>query len=414
VTMRITCVSVSDQLGGSEVALAGLITALERFRPEWQFQVVLPGNGPLRERLSETRAICSIVPMPQAVSSLGEWAAVQDGWRAGSQVALGIKLCGTAAALRRYESQLGRVISEFRPNVVHTNGLKAHVLGARLRTPDAGLVWHLHEYISRRRLTRWLLRRYGSRCSAIVANSASVAEDVVNSIRPRFVVHVVPNPVDMNLFSPNGASVDLDRLAGLPAAPGNVTRVGLVATYGRWKGHEVFLDALRQLASRSEIRGYIIGGPIYDTSNSQLTRGDLASMIESRGLQGCVGLTGFLEPASAMRALDVVVHASTEPEPFGLVIAEAMACGKPVVTTGYGGAAELVSDGKDALIAAAGDSAPLVEAIARLASDPGLRAAIGERARETARWKFAPETVASQLAGVFETAAVGSGVAQPA
>jgi glycosyltransferase involved in cell wall biosynthesis len=412
--MRITWVSVSDQLGGSEVALAGMVTALERLRPEWQFQVILPGEGPLRERLSETRAICSIVPMPEAVSSLGEWGAVQDGWRAGSQVALGIKLCGTAAALPGYESHLGRVISEFRPNVVHTNGLKAHVLGSRLRTPDAGLVWHLHEYISRRRLTRWLLRRYRSRCSAIVANSASVADDLSNSIRPECAVHIVPNAVDVNVFSPTGASIDLDQVAGLPAAPANVTRVGLVASYGRWKGHEVFLDAMRQLASRFAIRGYIIGGPIYDTSNSQLTRGDLETMIASRALGGCVGLTGFVEPASAMRGLDIVVHASTEPEPFGLVIAEAMACGRAVVTTGYGGAAELISDGEDALVAAAGQSRDLAHAIAKLANDPGLRAAIGERARETARVKFAPETIAAQLGHVFESAAGRSAVAQPA
>lgn len=412
--MRITWVSVSDQLGGSEVALVGMVTALERLRPGWQFQVILPGEGPLLARLSETRAICSIVPMPEAVSSLGEWAAVQDGWRAGSQVALGIKLCGTAAALPGYESHLGRVISEFRPNVVHTNGLKAHVLGARLRAPDAGLVWHLHEYISRRRLTRWLLRRYRSRCSAIVANSASVANDVSTSIRPACRVHIVPNAVDVNVFSPIGTSIDLDHLASLPDAPADVTRVGLVATYGRWKGHEVFLDAMRQLASRFAIRGYIIGGPIYDTSNSQLTRGDLETMIAARALGGCVGLTGFVEPASAMRGLDIVVHASTEPEPFGLVIAEAMACGRAVVTTGQGGAAELISDGEDALVAAAGQSSALADAIAKLATDPGLRAAIGKRARETARVKFAPESVASQLARVFETAAVHSAAPQPA
>lgn len=412
--MRISCLSVSDQLGGSEVALAGMVMALERLRPEWQFQIILPGDGPLRERLRQTRAICSVVPMPAAVSRLGEWAAVQDGWRAASQVALGIKLCGTAAALPKYESHLGRAISEFRPNVVHTNGLKAHVLGARLRTCDAALVWHLHEYISRRRLTRWLLSRYGSRCSAIVANSASVAEDVTNSIRPPCAVHVVPNTVDVNVFSAGGASIDLDRLAGLPGAPVNVTRVGLVATYGRWKGHAVFLDALRQLASRLSIRGYIIGGPIYDTARSQLTRRELEAMIHSRGLDECVGLTGFVESAPAMRALDIIVHASTEPEPSGLVIAEAMACGKAVITTGYGGAAELIADGQNALVAAAGQSTALVEAIAKLANDPSLRAEIGQRARETACVKFAPETIASQLSGVYEKAAARSRLAQPA
>ena len=165
-----------ERLGSTrrlEVALAGMVTALERLRPDWQFQVVLPGDGPLRDRLNETRATCSVVPMPAALSRLGEWAAVQDGWRASSQVALGIKLCGTAGLPA--ESRLGRAISNFHPDVIHTNGLKAHVLGARLRRPDASLVWHLHEYISPRKLTGWLLRRYASRCSAIVANSASVA-----------------------------------------------------------------------------------------------------------------------------------------------------------------------------------------------------------------------------------------------
>ena len=165
--MRISCLSVSDQLGGSEVALLGMVTSLEALRPDWQFQVILPGDGPLRQRFGETRAICSVVPMPPAVARLGEWAAVEAGWRPGSQVALGIKLCGSAAALPGYESHLGQAISEFHPNIVHTNGLKAHVLGARLRTRGTELVWHLHEYISRRRLTRWLLRRYQSRCSAL-------------------------------------------------------------------------------------------------------------------------------------------------------------------------------------------------------------------------------------------------------
>ena len=158
-------------------------------------------------------------------------------------------------------------------------------------------------------------------------------------------VHVVPNSVDLDVFSPTGGRLDLDRLAGLPPAAAHETRVGLVATYGRWKGHEVFLDALRRVASRRPIRGYIIGGPIYDTSNSQFSRHDLQTMIDSRELGGCVGLTGRVESAPAMRALDIIVHASTAPEPFGLAIAEAMACGKAVITTGFGGAAELISNG---------------------------------------------------------------------
>jgi glycosyltransferase involved in cell wall biosynthesis len=411
--MRLTCLSVSDQLGGSEVALVSMISALERLRPEWQFHVVLPGDGPLRERLNACRAICSVVPMPAALSRTGEWAAVQDGWSVASQLALALRLCGTAAALPAYEWRLKRAIAEFQPDVIHTNGLKAHILGARIRLPGAQVVWHVHEYISRRAVTRWLMRRYASRCSAILANSESVAADIAASIGPVPDVHVIPNAIDVNVFSPTGARLDLDRLAGLPPAPAEVMRVGLVATYGRWKGHAVFLDAIHAVSRGRPIRGYIIGGPIYDTSNSQLTERDLRAMIDARDLGRCVGLTGFVEPAPAMRALDIVVHASTEPEPFGLVIAEAMACGKAVITTGYGGAAELITSGRDALVAAAGESRAMADAIERLATDRALRAAIGERARESARVRFTPETVGSQVAGVFEMVDLRSAVAQP-
>jgi glycosyltransferase involved in cell wall biosynthesis len=244
--------------------------------------------------------------------------------------------------LPAYETRLARSVSEFHPDIIHTNGLKAHILGARLRGAHVPLVWHLHEYISRRRLTRWLLRRYASRCSAAIANSSSVAADVSASLGASPSVHVVPNGVDLNVFSPQGARLDLDRAAGLPPISG-VLRVGLVATYSRWKGHDVFLDAIQRSRCAQQLRGYIIGGPLYDTANSQLTRQELQSMIDSRQLTGRVGLTGFVEAAPAMRSLDVVVHASTEPEPFGLVIAEAMACARPVITTGYGSSSATTS-----------------------------------------------------------------------
>jgi glycosyltransferase involved in cell wall biosynthesis len=85
-----------------------------------------------------------------------------------------------------------------------------------------------------------------------------------------------------------------------------------------------------------------------------------------------------------------------------------------VVTTGEGGAAELVAHGHDALVAATGEADVLADAIQKLATNPPLRAAIGERARETARARFAPTVVASQLGQVFETISFRSAVAQSA
>ena len=401
--MRVSCLSVSDQMGGSEVALVGMISAVRRLRPDWTFQVVLPGDGPLGRRLQDIGAVTSVVGMPAPLARLGEWGAVSDGWSAGAQLALGLRLCETAAALPGYESRLRHAISVFQPDLIHTNGFKAHVLGARLKGRRQALVWHLHEYVSRRRVSRWLLRRYMTRCDGVIANSESVAANARSSFLSMSPLHVVTNSIDLDVFHPNGARLDLDALSGLPPAPSDVVRVGLIATFGRWKGHDLFLDAIQRAASSRPIRGYVIGGPMYDTLNSQYTRSDLQAMIAARQLDNHVGLTGFVEAAPAMRSLDIVVHASTEPEPFGLVIAEAMACGRAVITTGDGGAAELVERGHDALIAPAGDRATLAEAIATLAGSPALRASMGERARLAAVSRFAPEKMAADVVRVFES-----------
>src|SRR5579862_640252 len=130
------------------------------------------------------------------------------------------------------------------------------------------------------------------------------------------------------------------------------------------------------------VRGYLIGGPLYETEGSQSDPEDLRRLAARLGLTGRVGFTGFVaEPAAAMRALDVVVHASTQPEPFGLVIAEAMACGKAVLVSDTAPLEELVSPGEDALTYPAGDSLVLAARIAELAKDRGLRSRLGQAAR---------------------------------
>jgi glycosyltransferase involved in cell wall biosynthesis len=400
--MRICWLSVSDQLGGSEIALLTMIRGLREARPDWISQVILPGSGPLRERVEAAGASCVVVPMPAALARIGESATIRQGWNPKAALALGLRLGATAMALPTYEALLGRAILAFHPDVIHTNGLKAHVLGARLALPRPALVWHQHEYVSQRRLTRWLLRRYASRCRAIIANSASVAADVRSALTVCPPLHVVHNAVDLQVFRPDGPRLDLDALAGLPPAPADTIRVGLVATFARWKGHEVFLDALQRIPSSRNVRGFIVGGPLYDTSGSQYSRRDLEFMIDARNLRSRVGLTGFVDAASAMRALDVVVHASVEPEPFGLAIAEAMACGCAVITTGHGGAAELIDPRHDALVAPGGDARALATGIERLAGDAVLRQELGRAARAAALARFPVQRMAGEVASVFE------------
>jgi len=186
-------------------------------------------------------------------------------------------------------------------------------------------------------------------------------------------------------------------MAGLTPAPPGTRRVGLPATFARWKGHEVFLRALAGL-KRTDVRGFVIGGPVYQTGDSQWSTGELRDRIVALGLEGRVGATGFVADMPAVyRALDVVVHASTRPEPFGLVIPEAMACGRLVMATRTGGAAELFEHGVNAVGMDVADVPTMIATLENLLADPDRRAVIAGRARDHVVARFGRQRFAAAL-----------------
>jgi glycosyltransferase involved in cell wall biosynthesis len=250
-----------------------------------------------------------------------------------------------------------------------------------------------------------LLRMHAGRCSVAIANSASVAEDIRAACSGRIRVEKVWNAVDLKEFSPEGSALDLDAACGLPPAGDTVVRFGLVGTLAQWKGHDVFLRALAMLPAGLPVRGYIVGGPLYHTDASQWRLEDLKRMVAGLGLEGKVGFTGFLaRPAEAMRALNVVVHASTKPEPFGLVIVEGMACGRAVIVSRAGGAAEFTTNGVNALAHMPGDAGGLARLMIRLAQDQELRERLSAAGRRTAERDFDRSRLGRQLAPIYESA----------
>jgi glycosyltransferase involved in cell wall biosynthesis len=406
--MRIAFLSVSGEFGGSESALWQLVRGVRRLSPETSCALVVPREGPLAARVRETGADIHVLPMPDALSSFGEWSI-----RGASAMAKrSAAMVAAVTAASAYQRALQARLAEIDPDIIHTNGFKMHVLGTRAASPNASPVWHLHEYVSHRPLSRRLLRLHASRAAAVVANSRSVADDARAALGPNAPVTSLYNAVDLTEFSPEGPAIDLDALSGLSPAPAGTVRVGLVATFARWKGHDTFLRAVA--AAGDGIRAYVIGGPVYDTIGSQHTIEELRARAVSLGVAGRIGFTGFLPRAAhAMRALDVVVHASTEPEPFGLVIAEGLACGRAVIVSAAGGAAELVEHGVDALTYAPDDAPALAKAIATLAADADLRFRLGSAARDRAVRRFDPDVFARGFLQIYDRAAArtGTGVA---
>jgi len=400
--LRLMYLSPTGQMGGAESSLVDVLASLRRAEPSWPLHLLASSVGPLIARAKALGVTTEVLPFPSAIARLGEHAATAS---AGGAAWFAARIGLASPAAIRYCAALSRAIDAFHPDIVHTNGLKMHVLGAWARGRPR-LVWHLHDYLGPRPTTTALLRWNHSRVATVVANSASVAADATRALGNGTRVVTVRNAVDLDRFSTAGARADLDALAGLPApAPGTV-RVGLVATLARWKGHATFLEAISRLPEHLPFRAYVVGGPMYQTDGSQYSLEDLRHLARSLGIADRVAFTGFVhQPEAVFRSLDVVVHASTAPEPFGLVIAEAMACGRAVIVSNAGGAAELVTPGVDACVHVPGEAGSLAAHIVTLAEDAELRARMGRAARVTAERSFDRARLATELVPIYRAAA---------
>ena len=159
--------------------------------------------------------------------------------------------------------------------------------------------------------------------------------------------------------------------------------VGIVARLQRWKGVHVYAEAMASVCKEvPDARGVIIGGvhhlePDYEPW--------LRNRINELGMGEKIRMVGVQRNVPEwMQAMDVVVHAS-EREPFGIVVVEAMALGKPVVATRPGGPEEIITHDSDGQLVMWNKPEELAEAILRYLRDPEWARSLGERAKQRSR-----------------------------
>ena len=211
-------------------------------------------------------------------------------------------------------------------------------------------------------------------CSDVIASAQA-------SLWPhRRVVPVLPC-VDRSRFSETAVPPpdDARHMLGLPP---DGPLVGIVARMQRWKGVHVYVDAMaRVLETRPDARGVIVGGS-HDLEPDYAS--DIDRQIKAHGIADRVVRVGFQSDIPLwMQAMDVVVHASDR-EPFGMVIIEAMALGKPVVAGADGGPREIITDGVNGFLADYGDDQGLADRILAYLTNPSLRYTMGSAARQRA------------------------------
>ncbi|HUH86154.1 MAG TPA: glycosyltransferase, partial [Stellaceae bacterium] len=248
----------------------------------------------------------------------------------------------------------------------------------------------------------WLKRRYNrvmAEGERVIAISRFVAEHAmaVYGVTPE-KLRIVERGVDFSRFDPERTSAErVIRLAREWQLPDGVPVVMLPGRLTRWKGQLVLIDAVQRLAER-DLCCVVLG------SGEQRYRRELLDAIAAKGQGGRFQMVEDCRdmPAAYMLA-DVVVSASTRPEGFGRVIAEAQAMGRPVIATDHGGAREILLDGETGSLVPPGDADALAAAIDRaLALDGAQRAVLAQRAIQHMRAHFSTERMTERTLAVYE------------
>jgi glycosyltransferase involved in cell wall biosynthesis len=173
-------------------------------------------------------------------------------------------------------------------------------------------------------------------------------------------------------------AIDPDRRRSLRASLGAGGRdivVLMAARLERWKGHDVLIEAARQLPADARIHVWIAGA---DREAGSRYERDLAAAAASVTGGARVSLLGERDDVSTlMRLADIYCQPNLKGEPFGIAIAEAMLASLPCVVSAAGGAAELLDD-SCGVITAPGDVAAVADALQQLATDRQLRTRMGE------------------------------------
>ncbi len=239
---------------------------------------------------------------------------------------------------------------------------------------------------------------------AVTLSEAS--RQAMAQLRPRLIVEALHPGTPI---SPAPAEQAAAARRELGASTGD-TLFGIFGRLQRWKGQDVFIEAAKRLAAvEPRARFAVVGGAVFGLEPEYESL--LKRLAGEAGLRSRVVFTGHrTDVARLMAACDVVCHATRVPEPFGMVIVEAMAQGRPVVATRGGGPSEIVVDGVTGLLVAPDDARAMAEAMARFGGDPIFRRETGEAGLRRVIEKFSATVYAEKLVRRLDAVAAGASI----
>ncbi len=360
---RVLFINPAGYIGGAEKSLIDLVTGL----PCEQFQamVVTLGPGPLTGELNRRGIDAREITLSPALLNLSRR---KNNW---------LRMPGLPFQILPTLNRLRRLIREESIDIIHTNGLKAHLLGCLLSAMSRRpLIWHFRDYPTGKRciqLFRGLARVFPA---IIIANSRAVKERLGGLAK----IKVIYNGIDTKDFQEDGKIPSLREEFGLGR---DALVIGAIGHFAPLKGYDDLINAMPLiLESVPRIRLLIAGEAIYPAYRDY--REKLRELIARLEIEDKVIFAGQRDDLSSLlQTLDIFVLPSWS-EGFGRANLEAMAAGKPVVSTNVGGIPEVVIDGETGFLVPPHDPEALARAIIALAEDRKLREKMGQEGRRRA------------------------------
>lgn len=302
--------------------------------------------------------------------------------------------------MRRNVDRLMEVIRREQVDIVHARSRAPawSALAATRRTKRHFVTTFHNAYGTQ----SWLKQRYNgvmARGERVIAISRFVAEHAASVYGvPPERLRIIERGVDFTRFDPERVSAErVIQLAREWRLPDGLPVVMLPGRLTRWKGHLVLIDAIARL-NRQGLRCVFVG------AGNDRYRRQLVADIARRGLDELFQIAeDCRDMPAAYKLADVVVSASTRPEGFGRVIAEAQAMGRPVIATDHGGAREILRDDETGWLVPPGNAQALAEAIARALDLPqSKRLTLAERAMAHMRAHFTTKAMTDRTLAVYE------------
>ena len=341
---------------------------------EFDCHIAVPAPPPLAQELRDAGATVHVVPMERISTSHRPAAWV-----------------GYAARWPVSVARLARLARRIDADVVHTNSLHSWYGWAASWCVRRPHVWHAREIVVQSRaalrVERLLARRFAT---TVIAMSAAVAAqlDPAN-------VTVIYETADPTRFRPDLAG----RFRRRVGIPDDAPLLGAASRVDTWKGLGVLLDAWERISDEHAGAHLVVaGGPVAGKEDYARRLAERAAALPRAHWLGARD-----DIPELLADLDVFTQPSTEPEPYGLSVVEALASGVAAIVTDAGGASEILDRSPFGTGAGArvppGDAPALARAVASLLPDTTSV----ERRRQRA--SLQPPSEDERFAAVFREAA---------